>query len=305
MRPRQIETEISPTIYWVALHSVPGLGPVHYRRLLEKFGDPRRIIEAPKRELNAIPWLRYDLVRGIQDVGKHLEDIVSTVNNLSYSNVRVVMLSDSSYPPKLRMIKNAPVVLYMKGKYLERDKKAVAIVGTTRPSGKGYRIAREAARRLAQEGITIISGYARGIDTAAHLGAMEAAANRRPGRTIMVIPTGFNHFVWKNVLRPYACHSLQYCIISESLPNQAWSVGSALSRNKLIAGLCCALLVVETDIGGGATHAFFHAKALGRKTFALRYRKPPPSAKGNEYILGQGAVPISNLKDLDKIAACL
>lgn len=285
---------------------MPGLGPVTYRRLLERFGDPRTVLlETSKSDLNSIPWLRYELVRGIFNAKGNLADTVSIVKNLAYNNIKIVTLADKAYPSKIRMIKNAPVVLYIKGKYLKRDKTALAIVGSTRPSDKGYRIAVEAARRLTQKGVTIVSGYARGIDTAAHLGAMETVEAGAVGRTIMIIPTGFEHFVWKTTLRPYGHNRRGYSIISESFPNQEWSVGAALSRNRLIASLSDAVFVVETDIGGGAAHTFSHAKKLGRATFALKYRNPPTSAMGNESILNQGATPISSFKDLETIAAYL
>ncbi len=293
-------------IYWVALHSVPGLGPVTYRRLLETFGDPRIVLlETTKRDLNSLPWLRHEIVRGILSAKENLPNIASVVDTLTCNNIQIVTFADRDYPEKIRMTKNAPVVLYIRGKYLERDKRAVAIVGSTRPSRKGFSIAREAARRLAQKGVTIVSGYASGIDTAAHLGAMETAGVERPGRTIMTIPTGLEHFVWNSTLRPYACNSASYSIISESFPSQEWSVGAALSRNRLIAGLSEAVFVVETDVGGGAIHTFSHARGLGKTAFALKYSNPPRSATGNESILSQGAIPISSFKDLDKIVACL
>lgn len=298
--------DLDRIIYWVALHSVPGLGPVTYQRLLDRFSDPRTVLlETSKRDLNSLQWLRYELVKGIFDAKDNLADIVNLVKKLTYKNIKIVTLADRSYPSKIRVMKKKPVVLYIRGKHLERDKKAVAIVGSTRPSDKGYRIAREAARRLAEKGITIVSGYARGIDTAAHLGALEAVNDDKPGHTIMVIPTGFDHFVWKTALRPYAHNSKGYSIISESFPKQGWSVGAALSRNRLIAGLSDVVFVVETDVGGGAAHTSSHAKNLGRMTFALKYRRPPASAMGNETILNQGAIPISSFRDLDRIAAYL
>lgn len=296
-------------VYWVALHGVPGLGPVTYRRLLERFGDPQTVLlDTTKRDMNAVPWLRDKLVKDIFSAREKLSDVASIVKKLTYDGVRIVTLYDGDYPQKIRMLKNGPVVLYIRGKYPEMDRKAVAIVGSTRPSDKGYRIALEAARRLAQKGITIVSGYARGVDTAAHLGAlgtMETAEDREPGRTIMTIPTGLDRFVWKRSFNPYIRNNRNYSIVSESFPTQEWSVGATLSRNRLIAGLSDAVFVVETDVGGGAAHTFSHARKLGRMTFALRYRNPPKSALGNEPLLSQGAIPISSYKDLDKIAAYL
>ncbi len=298
--------EIDPVTYWVALHSVPGLGPVTYRRLLERFGEPRTVLlETSKSDLNSLPWLRQELIKDIFRAREMMGTFVSIVNTLAYNGVRIVTLADRAFPQKIKMLKNAPVVLYLRGEYLERDRRALAIVGSTTPSAKGYKIAAETARRMAQKGFTIISGYARGIDTAAHLGALQSVSAGRDGRTIMVIPTGLDHFVWKKILGPYADRKTSYSVVSESFPNQEWSVGSALSRNRLIAGLSDAVFVVETDVGGGAIHTFSHAKTLGKKTFALRYTNPPKSAMGNQSILSQGAIPVSTYADIENIAAYL
>lgn len=312
MRSRHRQTgikDLDRLVYWVALQSVSGIGPVTYRRLLERFGDPQTVLlDIPKRDLNALPWLGHKVVKDISAAKERLLDIANIVNKLTYNNIRIVTLADEDYPPKIRVLKKGPVVLYIRGKYPVRNRRAVAIVGSTRPSDRGRRIALDAAKRLARKGITVVSGYARGVDTAAHLGAMgtmETTEAGGPGQTIMVIPTGLDHFVWKKALRPYAHNDRRYSIISESFPNQKWSVGAALSRNRLIAGLSDAVFVVETDVDGGAAHTFSHAKKLDRLTFVLRYRNPPPSAAGNESLLSQGAIPITSYKDLDKIAAYL
>ena len=298
--------EIDPVTYWVALHSIRGLGPVTYRRLLDRFGEPRGILlETTKSDLNSLPWLRHELAKDIFQVRRTMGRFASIVDTLAYNGVRILTLADRAFPPKIRMLKHAPVVLYFRGEYLERDKRALAIVGSTRPSMKGYRIAAETARRLAQKGFTIISGYARGIDTAAHSGAMKSGRGVRDGRTIMVIPAGLDHFVWKKTLGSYADRKASYSVISESFPDQKWSVGSALSRNRLIAALSDAVFVVETDVGGGAIHTFSHAKTLGKKTFVLKYTNPPKSAMGNQSILSQGAIPVSNYADIENIAAYL
>ncbi len=307
LRPREkVLDGYDSAVYWVALHSVAGLGPVTYRRLLREFGDPRNVLlGASKADLNSLKWLRQDLVKGIFLAKHKLQDSVSIVQRLRYNNIKIVTLADRDYPQKIRMPKNSSVVLYVKGKCPEGDKKTIGIVGSSRPSDKGYQIAVEAARMLAQKGFTIVSGYAHGIDTAAHLGALETRKVGEADRTIMVIPTGFDHFVWNKTLRPFANNAGAYTIISESLPNQEWSVGAALSRNRLIAGLSDAVLVIETETGGGAARTASHAIDLGKKTFAVKYTNPPSNAMGNASMFKQGASPVSSYKDLDKIAAYL
>lgn len=283
-------------VYWVALHSVPGLGPVTYRKLLQWGGDPKSILFASKRDLNSLPWLKEGLIKAILKARVELEEKTRLLDRLYRQGVRVVTLQDEDYPQKLKEIKSSPVVIYIKGKYLKRDDKAVAIVGSTRPSEKGYRIAQESARRLALKGYTIVSGYARGIDTAAHIGALETG-----GRTIMAIPMGIEAFSWRREFSPYVSKEEGYLILSESLPSLGWQTGAALSRNKLIASLSSAVFVVETDVRGGALHTFSFAQRNGRKTFVLRYKKPPTTARGNEFLLRRGGTPISNFKEVEEI----
>ena len=130
--------QINPVTYWVALHSIRGLGPVTYRRLLDRFGEPRSILlETTKSDLNSLPWLRHELAKDIFQVRRTMGRFASIVVTLAYNGVRILTLADRAFPPKIRMLKHAPVVLYFRGEYLERDKRALAIVGSTSPSMKG------------------------------------------------------------------------------------------------------------------------------------------------------------------------
>jgi DNA processing protein len=286
--------------YWVALHCVDGIGHATYQKLLDRFNDPETVLlDATEEEVLAIPRINKRVAKGIisaresaEDSNNRIEHTARLIERLNHSHVRIITCNDHSYPARIKVLKNPPVLLYILGEYNNIQKKAVAIVGSTMPSQKGYKIARECAKRLAKEGFTIVSGYAKGIDTAAHLGALEAG-----GATIMAIPTGISLF---RVRYPFSSKAIKdrAVVISESFPTQEWTVGAAMSRNKLIVALSDALIVVETAAKSGSMATFNMAKKLGIKTFAIKYSNPPSSALGNSIILEQGAIPITRIADL-------
>jgi len=282
-------------LYWIALHGVEGVGPATFRRILDRFPGPKAAMEAPRRELISVRGLSDSVIRGIVQGRGRLEDTKRLLKILNKNGIGVIIRGEEDYPAPLKEMKNPPVILYARGRYLRGDERAVAIVGTTRPTEKGLWIARESARRLAEMGYTIVSGYARGIDTAAHLGALEAG-----GRTILALPTGILRFLWRGEFKPYIKSTDAYLILSDSFPTQGWHVGAAMSRNRLIACLSRAVLVVETEVGGGAIYTAEFARGLGRKVFTLHYKDAPHTARGNQLLVERGAVPITNFKELEE-----
>lgn len=282
--------------YWVTLHCVNGIGNATYQKLLERFNDPETILlDATEEEILAVPRINKRIAEGIISAREQIEQTDGLIKRLNRSHVKIITSSDHSYPERIKILKNPPILLYMLGEYKNTQKKAVAIVGSTMPSQKGYKIAKECAKRLVRDGYTIVSGYAKGIDTAAHLGALEAG-----GTTIMAIPTGISHF---RVRPPFSSKAIKEraVVISESSPTQDWTVGAAMSRNKLIVALSDAVIIAETCAKGGSMATFNIAKKLGVKTFTIKYSNPPSSALGNSIILEQGAIPISRLADVEQL----
>ncbi|MEK7241600.1 MAG: DNA-processing protein DprA [Planctomycetota bacterium] len=282
-------------LYWIALHGVEGVGPATFRRILDRFPGPKAAMEAPRRELISVRGLSDSVIRGIVQGRGRLEDTKRLLKTLNKNGISIIIRGEEDYPAPLKEMKNSPVILYARGRYLRGDERAVAIVGTTRPTEKGLWIARESARRLVKMGYTIVSGYARGIDTAAHLGALEAG-----GRTILALPTGILRFLWRGEFKPYIKSTDAHLILSDSFPTQSWHVGAAMSRNRLIACLSRAVLVVETEVGGGAIYTAEFASGLGRKVFTLHYKDAPHTARGNQLLVERGAVPITNFKELEE-----
>src|SRR5262249_39984626 len=173
-------------ISWIALNMTPGVGPRVTSRLLEHFGSAESIFDAPRRDL-ALLRLPPETIESLvtRELHPSAEAEIERVRKLGGD---ILVLDDGVYPPLLRETYDPPVVLYVKGQWAEcLDRPCVAIVGSRRSSTYGQNAAFMLSRELAERGITVISGLARGIDAAAHRGALEAG-----GRTVAVMGTGLD-----------------------------------------------------------------------------------------------------------------
>ena len=279
--------------YWVALHSVEGIGPSLYNSLLERFGEPEEVLRASLEDLTQIPHLTEEKARGIQESTDRLEEIEDLLLALDDQGVRIMTIREEDYPEGLLDLKNPPPLLYLYGNIKEEDSQAVAIVGTRKPSEEGYQKAKDFAKGLVEVGFTIVSGYADGIDTAGHLGAIESE-----GRTIMVLSSGINHFQLKEGMESLEFLRERGVILSEFFPKAPWSVGGAMARNQLVCGLSRAVLVVEAGLSGGTLNTAEEAQKMKKPLFVYRYQNPPPSALGNEGLIKNGAIGVESYEEL-------
>jgi DNA processing protein len=212
------------------------------------------------------------------------------------SGVRPVRRGDPQYPSRLNVLANPPPLLYVRGRLPGDRRKAFGIVGTTQPSARGREVARTVARALARQGWVIVSGHARGIDAAAHRGALAA---RRP--TVFVLPTGILQF------HPWGGYPAddelwgRAAAVSEWHPHAPWQTPLALARNRVTAALSDCLLVVETGEEGGTMATLRHALALGRRAFVVRFRSPELAAAGNGRAEALGAEPVRSLGELERL----
>ncbi len=283
-------------IYWVALQGIEGIGPATFGLLLKRFNGPRAAFEASRRKLNSVRGISNTIIKKITQARENLNSVQSLLKTLDRNNVNIIIKDKEGYPPLLlEVMKNPPVILYTKGRYLRGDERAVAIVGTTSPTEKGFWIAKESAKRLVKMGFTVVSGYAKGIDTASHLGALEAG-----GRTILALPMGILQFSWRDEFKHHIKDADKYLLLSDCCPTRGWYVGAAMSRNRLIACLSRAVFVVESEVSGGAIYTAGVAKGLGKKILTSRYKEAPLTARGNQTLLEKGAIPIKNFKELEK-----
>ncbi len=170
----------------MALNLVEGVGPIRVRQLMEHFGDAPAILSASKHQLMQVRGIGDDTAEAIANWEKTI-DLSAELKRIADFGCHIVTQADSEYPELLKQIYDPPVVLYVKGELLPRDKNAVAMVGSRMTTHYGLEVARKLAYQLAYLGVTVVSGGARGIDSAAHQGALSGK-----GRTIAVLGTGIN-----------------------------------------------------------------------------------------------------------------
>jgi DNA processing protein len=174
------------------------------------------------------------------------------------------------------------------------------MAGTTRPSDRGRAIAEQFGARFAAGGATVVSGYAHGIDAASHRGAFKGG-----GRSILCVPYGIRRFRSRPDFPALSEIAQRGGVVSECPPDQEWSAAAAVARDRIIAALGRALLVIETRPRGGTLHAVRAAEQLRRPVFALQYRTPPESARGNSILIARGAVPVSRFGEAGLILESL
>jgi len=260
----------------------------------------RVLDESSAEALEGVLRLQPSVREGILRAKARLEWAERTIDALSGRGVSIVRMTDPVYPAALRELADGPPLLYAFGRWDLAESRGVGMVGATRPSQRGRDIARGLAARLAERGVTVVSGYALGVDDASHLGALEHG-----GATVLCVPFGIRRFEPRAGWPGGEALARQALILSEQPPDAAWETQAALSRNRLIAALSRALIIVETSAKGGAMNTFEHARRLGRPVFAVRVQEAPDSGRGNAVALGKGARPIGRFGDIDEVLAAI
>src|SRR2546421_4305295 len=177
---------MTPTEACIALNMLPTMGPVRLRKLLEVFETPERILSARRDALRAVEGIGNDVADQIVR-WETIVDLPAELERIREFGANVITAASPLYPRQLREIHAPPIVLYVWGELNERDQHAIAIIGSRRTTHYGMESAKKLSYQLAYAGLTVISGLARGIDTAAHQGALAAK-----GRTIAVIGSGLS-----------------------------------------------------------------------------------------------------------------
>ena len=277
---------------WLTLIRSDGVGPTTFAKLMKHFGSPDRALGASISELAKIEGIGF----------KTAEQIVATRNKFETGKelelaeklgVWIIHLEDPRYPPPLKQIYDPPPVLYVKGSLTRQDNLAISVVGTRRCSLYGQEQASRLAHFLASAGFTIVSGMARGIDTAAHQGALAAK-----GRTIAVQGCGLsqifppeNKRLFELIAESGACVSelpLQYEPKSENFP----------PRNRIIAGLSLGTIVIEGPLRSGALITARAALDNNREVMAVPGKIDSPLSKGAHRLIKQGATLVESVEDV-------
>lgn len=279
---------------WIALNMTPGVGPRVTSRLLEHFGSAEAIFDAPRREL-ALLRLPPETIESIaaRELHARAETEIERVRNLGGD---ILVLDDGVYPALLRETYDPPVVLYVRGAWEEcLERPCVAIVGSRRCSTYGQNAALMMSRELAQRGVTIVSGLARGIDASAHRGALEAG-----GRTVAVMGTGLDQIYPRDhkkladeILKHGGAMVTQFPLgtppVSENFPY----------RNRVISGLSLGVLVIEAAENSGSLITARLAMEQNREVFAVPGNITSRNSFGTNYLIkGAGAKLVQQWQDV-------
>ena len=276
----------------IRLNLVPGIGPRHQRSLLDYFGDPESIFAASLTELEKVSGVGPKLARLIHAARTtdHAESEVRTCQQHGY---RLLRMGTDEYPENLTEVCDAPLILYCRGELKAQDNLAVGIVGSRRCTLYGTQQAERFGRALAMAGITVISGLARGIDAAAHRGALAAG-----GRTIAVSATGLNHIYPPEHVELAEQISKNGAVVCESRLDQQPTSGIFPQRNRIISGLSLGVVIIEANRKSGALHTARHAMEQGREVMAIPGRIDSFASDGCNDLIRDGATLIRNVDDV-------
>lgn len=276
----------------IALNMVPHLGPLRLRKLLERLESPQRVLRASASELQRVDGIGPEIaasLAGWQDA----VDLSAELALIEQFGARVITQTESIFPRALREIYNPPIVLYVWGTLTERDHHAVGIVGSRKTSHYGLSCAKKLAYQIAYSGITVVSGLARGIDTAAHQGALAAQ-----GRTVAVIGSGLLELYPPENAGLAEKIAASGAVLSEYPMKFPPSPQNFPYRNRIVAGWGSGLLVVEAGLNSGALITANQAAEHGRQVYAVPGPIDRPTSAGSNRLIQQGAKMVTSAADV-------
>ncbi|HWA98171.1 MAG TPA: DNA-processing protein DprA, partial [Pirellulales bacterium] len=276
----------------VLLAMVPGVGPQLRRALLNAFGSPSAILSAPASALREVPGIGPKLSRAIATAREQF-DVEAELALARREQVGIVTESNASYPRLLAEIYSPPALLYVRGSFTPADAMSIAIVGSRHATHYGLMVAERLAGSLARAGLTIVSGLARGIDAAAHRGALAAG-----GRTIAVLGSGVLNIYPPEHEALAAEVAARGAVISEAPLRAAPISGSFPQRNRIISGMSRGVIVVEAAVQSGALITARHAMEQGREVFAVPGRVDCRASHGCHRLIRDGAKLVEHADDV-------
>jgi DNA processing protein len=276
----------------ITLNMVEHVGPVRARLLLEHFGDAPKILAASNSELLRVRNIGEETAEAIATWEKSV-DLAGELKRITDFGCHVLISSDENYPASLREIYDPPLVLYVKGALTAKDKNAVAMVGSRQTTHYGLETARKLAYQLAYVGVTVVSGGARGIDTAAHQGALSAK-----GRTVAVLGTGINLIFPTENAELFERIAANGAVITQFPFNRPADKQSFPIRNRIVAGMTLGTVVVEANLTSGALITANFATEYGRQIFAVPGRIDSPRSKGCHDLIKKGAKLCEGVEDV-------
>jgi DNA processing protein len=213
--------------------------------------------------------------------------------DLSEQNIHVLTINQCQYPASLRSIENSPPVIYVKGNLAILGSPGIGICGSRRASKKGLSYARQFGGIVASLGVPEVSGYARGVDTQAHIGALEAEGN-----TIVVLAEGMKRFRLKKPFQTVRPTLKNMLVISQFHLTRPWHVSLAMERNRTICGLSKGLVVVEAQAVGGTFHAGQECLRQKKPLMVIEYSNSADMPAGNKFLIEHGGHSVGSINQL-------
>lgn len=274
------------------LNAVPGIGNVTIRKILDHYGSAAKVLSLSDTELISDQIIPEKIIHSISSFPKD-DFLKNELQLMAQKQVHVITFRDNEYPPPLNEIPDAPVLLYVHGRIPENIFLSMAIVGSRRASLYGLSVAEQFAGRLAELGFTIVSGMARGIDTAAHQGALKAH-----GATVAVLGCGLAHVYPpenEGLMEKIAASG---AVVSEFPVQTLPFAHNFPRRNRIISGLSLGVLIAEAAEKSGALITADCALEQGKEVFAVPGKIDSPTSRGVHHLIKQGAKLIVCVEDI-------
>jgi DNA processing protein len=276
----------------VLLSLVPGVGPRIRKTLLSHFGSAHAALAAAPSDLRQVPGIGTKISRAVSQARREI-DAGPTIELCREHRISLFAESTAGYPDRLREIPDPPGVLFVRGAIVPSDGLAVAIVGTRHATHYGLDQAERLASGLARAGYTVVSGLARGIDAAAHRGALKAG-----GRTLAVLGSGVLNLYPPEHVELAAQIAERGAVMSENAPHSPPVAGAFPQRNRIITGLSLGVIVVEASERSGALISARHAMEQGREVFAVPGRVDSRTSRGCHRLIRDGAKLVESVDDV-------
>jgi DNA processing protein len=279
-------------VSWLILRAIPGIGDIRFRYLIDRFGSSEAVLHASISDLCEAKGIDRKLAQAIIEQ-KHGIDPEKELATIKQYNASIITYLDPEYPSNLKNIYDYPSLFYIQGTLKPEDSMAIAIVGSRRATTYGALTTRKLAQDLALAGLTVVSGFARGIDSEAHSGALEVK-----GRTVAVIGNGLDVCYPRENLALRDKIIANGCIISEFPMRTPPEPENFPKRNRIISGLSLGVVIVEASDKSGALLTASHALDQNRLVFAVPGNVTAATSRGTNRLIQQGAKLVTNADDI-------
>ena len=276
---------------WLALHKQFPSSPETLRRIGEVCdGHVERLRSLS--ESRSVESFGETAAKKLSSLAAVLKDVKQEWEGLKKQGVKLVPFTDKGYPDNLKRLAKSPPILYMLGNTSLLKLPSVGICGSRDSSDAGLRNALKFGTAAGRLGLVVVSGYARGVDTKAHLGAINSS-----GHTIMVLAEGIDRFRKKRQFKDVSDFSARTLVVSQFYPKQTWRASAAMERNSVICGLSNAMGVIEAGPTGGTVAAGRECLTQGKPLWVLDYAGLPHTASGNRTLIGEGGLGLHRGRD--------